>query len=147
MGPDLQEQEEMRPWQCITRPESLLPKVLKAKYFPKCDFLNAKPSQNMSYTWNNILKAGWILKKGGLWKIGNGEKINVWHDNRLPEQIGFKTWSVEDKRPPQKYVKDLILPILKSWNHGLINRLFLPFEAHRIIKILIINNNYPDEFY
>jgi hypothetical protein len=31
----------------------------------------------MSYTWNNILKAGWILKKGGLSKIGNGEKINV----------------------------------------------------------------------
>jgi hypothetical protein len=101
----------------------------------------------MSYTWNNILKAGWILKKGGLWKIGNGETIKIWQDNWLPEQVGFKPWSVEDKRAPQKLVKDLILPISKEWNHGLINRLFLPFEAHQIFKLPIINTNYPDEFF
>jgi hypothetical protein len=70
-------------WQCITKPDSLLSKVLKAKYFPKSDILHAKPSQNMSYTWNSILKASWILKKGGLWNIRNGENIKIWHDNWL----------------------------------------------------------------
>jgi hypothetical protein len=132
----------------ITKPDSLLSKVLKAKYFPKSDFLHAKPSHNMSYTWSSILKASWIFKNGGLWKIGNGESINVWHDNWLPEQVGHTIWSVEDKRAPQKLVKDLIiLPISKTWNNNLVNHLFLPFEANQIMNIPIINTIYLDKFY
>ncbi|KAK2435146.1 putative mitochondrial protein [Trifolium repens] len=134
-------------WQCITKPDTLLSKVLKAKYFPKSDILHVKPSQNMSYTWNSILKASWILKKGGLWKIGNGENINIWHDNWLPEQPGHKIWSVASTVAPQKLVKDLILPISKNWNTSLVKHLFLPFEATQILNIPIINTNYPDEFY
>jgi hypothetical protein len=44
-------------WKCITQPDSLLAKILKAKYHPKCDFLHAKPCQNMSYTWQSMQKA------------------------------------------------------------------------------------------
>jgi hypothetical protein len=55
--------------------------MYKAKYHPKDNFLNAKQSQNMSYTWRSILKASWVLKKGGLWTVGNGADINIWTDN------------------------------------------------------------------
>jgi hypothetical protein len=134
-------------WQCITRPESLLSRVLKAKYYPKSDFLHAKHTQNMSYTWTSILKAGWILKKGGLWKIGDGKTINIWQDNWLPDQEGYKSWSVPNDRCTQKYVNDLILPISKTWNNRLIHQLFLPFEAKQITTLPIINTAYPDEFY
>jgi hypothetical protein len=59
----------------------MLSRILKAKYYPKSDFLHAKPGQNISYTWRSIQKAGWILKKGGLWTVGNGKSINIWEDN------------------------------------------------------------------
>jgi hypothetical protein len=98
-------------WKCITQPESILSKILKVKYFPKCCFLQAKPSQNMSYTWRNIQQAGWILKKGGLWNVGNGKSINIWVDNWLPDQEGHKTWSVKKEGSNCDYVADLIHPL------------------------------------
>jgi hypothetical protein len=98
----------------------------------------------MSYTWTSILKAGWILKKGGLWKIGDGKTINIWQDNWLPDQEGYKSWSVPNDRCTQKYVNDLILPISKTWNNRLIQQLFLPFEAKQITTLPIIKTAYPD---
>jgi hypothetical protein len=41
-------------WKCITQPDSNLTRTLKAKYFPKCDFLHAKPNKIISYTWRSI---------------------------------------------------------------------------------------------
>jgi hypothetical protein len=38
-------------WRLITNPLSLVARMFKAKYFPKCDFLKAKQGQNMSYAW------------------------------------------------------------------------------------------------
>jgi ribonuclease HI len=134
-------------WQCFTRPDALLSRVLKAKYYPNCDFLKAKECQNMSYTWRSILNSSWILKKGGIWKIGDGETIDIWKDNWLPEQEGHKTWSLEPSGNPYKHVKDLILPISKTWNSNIISSLFQPFEAQQILNLPITNTSYPDEFY
>jgi hypothetical protein len=133
-------------WKCITQPDSLLSKSYKAKYHPKDKFLDAKPSQNMSYTGRSILNASWILKKGGLWTVGNGADINIWSDNWLPEQAGHKVWSKKNSNSPQVCVKDLILPISKSWNTRLINQLFYPFETNQILNIPIIDPDSQDEF-
>jgi hypothetical protein len=37
-------------WRLITNPNSLIARLFKAKYYPKCDFLDAKQAQNMSYS-------------------------------------------------------------------------------------------------
>jgi hypothetical protein len=58
-----------RGWKCITQPNSILTKALKAKYYPKCGFLQAKPGHNMSYTWSSIQRARWILKKRGAYGL------------------------------------------------------------------------------
>jgi hypothetical protein len=77
-------------WRIPTQPESLVTKVFKAKYFPTSNFLDASAGNNMSYTWRSILQARWILKRGCFWTIGNGEHVNIWKDNWLPSQNGFK---------------------------------------------------------
>jgi hypothetical protein len=64
-------------WRLITEPSSLIARIFKAKYYPNCDFLKAKQSQNTSYSWHSIIKASWILKKGCLWNIGDGKNINI----------------------------------------------------------------------
>jgi hypothetical protein len=50
-------------WRLINQPNSLVAQVLKAKYYPKDQFLKARPKQQMSYTWRSILKVSWVLKK------------------------------------------------------------------------------------
>jgi hypothetical protein len=50
-------------WRLLIYPQSLVARILKAKYYPNRDFLKAKQGQNMSYSWQSITKASWILKK------------------------------------------------------------------------------------
>ena len=54
---------------------SLLYRVLKAKYFPNGDFLNAALGSNPSYTWRSILSIQSIVKQGVCWRVGNGKDI------------------------------------------------------------------------
>ncbi|MCH84712.1 hypothetical protein A2U01_0005547, partial [Trifolium medium] len=58
-------------WRLITHPSSMVAQVLKAKYYPNAQFLQAQPKQNMSYSWRSILQASWVLKKGCFWTIGS----------------------------------------------------------------------------
>ena len=64
--------------------ESLVYKVLKAKYFPRSDFINASIGHNPSYTWRSIMAAQNLVKKGIRWRIGNGANVRVWMDKWLP---------------------------------------------------------------
>ncbi|KAK2383475.1 hypothetical protein QL285_070923 [Trifolium repens] len=100
---------------------------------------------DMSYTWSSIQRASWILKKGGLWTVGNGASINIWEDNWLPEQEGYKVWSQKKEGVTQNMVQDLIIPLSKSWNRGIITKLFYPVEAQQVLNIPITDINYQDE--
>jgi hypothetical protein len=78
-------------WRLITHPNSLVAKVLKAKYYPKDHFLKAKSKQHMSYTWRSILQASWVLKKGCYWSVGSGENIDIWEDNWIHQKGNSST--------------------------------------------------------
>jgi hypothetical protein len=52
--------------------------------------LEARPKQGMSYTWRSILSGIELLKKGMIWRIGDGENINIWHDPWLPNRNSRK---------------------------------------------------------
>jgi hypothetical protein len=78
-------------WRLINYPDSLVAQVLKAKYYPQDHFLQAKPKNQMSYSWKSILQARWILKKGCYWTIGKGETTNIWEDSWLHQKGNTKT--------------------------------------------------------
>lgn len=42
-------------WRILQYPELLAAKVLKAKYFLRCNFLEAKQSDSSSFLWSSIL--------------------------------------------------------------------------------------------
>ncbi|GAU36821.1 hypothetical protein TSUD_320580 [Trifolium subterraneum] len=102
-------------WRIATQPTLLVAKVLKAKYFPKSHFLEAKMGNIISYTWRSILHASWILKKDCYWTIGNGEQVNIWEDNWLPLQNGYKVWSPPWGSLNGSKVKELIDPDELTW--------------------------------
>ncbi|XP_024039324.1 uncharacterized protein LOC127898872 [Citrus sinensis] len=62
-------------WRLIQFPNSLVSKVLRARYFRSCSFLNAKPGSNPSFIWRSILWGRQVIQKGARWHIGNGSNI------------------------------------------------------------------------
>jgi hypothetical protein len=133
-------------WRCITQQTSLTAQILKAKYYPHSSFLQASiGSKNVSYTWRSIKKASWVLNKGGLWTVGNGETINIWQDNWLPRQNGHKVWSNQGNAN-QTWVKDLFVPNTKIWDRHIISSIFNHFEAEQITQIPTNGTISHDEF-
>lgn len=59
-------------WRILTNPDSLMARILEARYFPHGNFLQAKPGSRPSATWSSILKARTLLTKGLRIRIGNG---------------------------------------------------------------------------
>ncbi|KAA3474148.1 reverse transcriptase [Gossypium australe] len=64
-------------WHLITYPKSLLARVLKAKYYPLSDFLNAHLGNLPSLTWKSVWLAKGLLAKGLCWRIGKGDQISI----------------------------------------------------------------------
>jgi hypothetical protein len=77
-------------WRLQTNPTSLLGQSLKAKYFPNSDILHAQQGRYSSYAWQSIYKAISTIKRGSCWKVGNGNSINIWEDNWVVWQNGYK---------------------------------------------------------
>ena len=50
-------------WRLQLAQDSLVFQVLKAKYFPRCDFINAS-LHNPSYTWRSIMSAQELVNEG-----------------------------------------------------------------------------------
>ena len=65
-------------WRLLHNKTSLFYKVFKARFFPNSSLMEAANSRIGSYTWKSILRGRDIIQRGGLWRIGSGEKINSW---------------------------------------------------------------------
>ncbi|GAU09996.1 hypothetical protein TSUD_398290 [Trifolium subterraneum] len=132
-------------WRLITDPNSLVATVLKAKYFPHDQFLQAKQSYNASYSWQSIRKANWILKKGCYWFVGKGDKINIWEDRWIHPQAEGATWTQKPTNTNINKVSDLIDAQNHTWNSQIIRENFFPMEANKILDIPLTNSTEEDE--
>ena len=71
-------------WRLIDNPDSLCATILRAKYYPNGDLLNATLKKKASYTWQSIMGGVETLQLGYIWRIGNGHKVKIWYDAWLP---------------------------------------------------------------
>jgi hypothetical protein len=62
------------------KPDSLCARVLKAKYYPNGNLEDTVFSGNASSTWQAISYGLALLKKGLMWRVGNGQSIRIWRD-------------------------------------------------------------------
>lgn len=67
-------------WRLINESNSLVAKVLKAKYFPNCSFMEASFKNEASLCWKSIYNMREIFSRETRWQVGNGEKIKIWND-------------------------------------------------------------------
>ncbi|XP_019183638.1 PREDICTED: uncharacterized protein LOC109178457 [Ipomoea nil] len=74
-------------WRMLTKPDSLVARVYKARYFPKGTFFDAQIGNNPSFCWRSIMAAKSIICSGVRRRIGNGESALIWtHPWLLDEQ-------------------------------------------------------------
>ena len=64
-------------WRMKNNPNSLCHWVFKARFFPTCSILEAKDSDTGSYAWKSILSTRDVIRKGMVWRIGNGQNVRI----------------------------------------------------------------------
>lgn len=64
--------------------ESLCAKILRGQYFPTGDLLNCELKKDNSYTWQSVWTGTHTLKRGHIWRVGDGMKTNIWDDPWIP---------------------------------------------------------------
>ena len=77
-------------WRLLQYPNSLVSRVLQARYYKNSNFLSASIGSNASFIWKSILWGREVIKKGFRWRVGNGRNISVYKDNWLPRPDTFK---------------------------------------------------------
>ena len=129
-------------WRLIEEPESLCARVLRAKYFPFGDLLNAPLKKGSSFTWQSIWAGIQTFKKGHTWRVGNSENINVWEDEWLPGNHRRVFTQKGDNIYTR--VHELIDPVTNQWDVDLINQTFLEVDVQRILVIPLPTHDMDD---
>ena len=114
--------------------DSLCAQVLKARYFRNGNFMEASCPLRASYTWRSILHGRDLLRKRLIWRVGNGESINIMTDRWIPRDgcgipLGRKVQSNAMR------VCDLLLPHEKRWDKEKLRMLFYECDVVDILCI------------
>ncbi|KAA3476970.1 reverse transcriptase [Gossypium australe] len=129
-------------WRLINYPNSLLARVLKAKYYPSTDFLNARLGSLPSYTLKSIWATRDFLRKELGWRVGLGQNISIREDIWLPRPIRSRlNVNINEK---VKLVSDLIYAHSREWKADLIFNIFPTNLASIILQIPLAMEDHED---
>lgn len=95
-------------WRLWKTEDSITTWIMKAKYYSNCSVLDAQAGLKSSYAWKGIQSLCKPVKEGLIWRVGNGEKVQVWGSKWVPSPT---TYAVETPRKiiaPDSTVSELI---------------------------------------
>jgi hypothetical protein len=130
-------------WRLINEPESLCAQVLRAKYYPHGDILKAVPKSSSSFTWQSVLSGLATFKRGYIWRVGDGEKINIWTDPWIPSSPNKRIISSRGGAVYTK-VSELINPVSGQWDEELLRSLLSIVDVNRILQIPLHSRGFDD---
>ena len=130
-------------WRLTRHPHSLFGRVMKAKYFPTCDFLDAPLGNSNSYSWRSIWSSKALLKEGIVWRVGNGTNINIWDDPWLVDENGRFIMSA--RRDDYTTVSDLIDETHMEWKVAVVEEIFIDRDIKCILGIPLNLTTLQDE--
>ena len=131
-------------WRLLQNPNSLVFRILKAKYFPTQSFLEASVRGNASYLWRSICEAKESLKLGLCWRVGNGAHIKIWKDAWFLTNSYARVLSSVQVLDEDATVENLIDPVCMCWKEELIDKIFMANEAQAIKQIPLSLRRPPD---
>ncbi|KAK9938568.1 hypothetical protein M0R45_015297 [Rubus argutus] len=120
-------------WKLIHEPFSFWARVMKARYFPLCDFSLAVKGYRASWSWASLLEARDIILSGSSWQFGNGLSIRIWTDSWLPPPHEGSIVSIGNVPPNAPvFVNQLV-----DWQGGSWNlRSISPYLSPDILQLI-----------
>ncbi|GAU46064.1 hypothetical protein TSUD_401430 [Trifolium subterraneum] len=127
-------------WNVVQNPNTLVAKLIKARYFPRSSLFEAPLRYNPSFAWRSMWHARQILSLGCRWRIESGENIRVMHDPWLRGKVNKWVPSPQPAGVYQLSVRDLLLENYKAWNIAKVRNLFSGDVAERILETPLVNS-------
>lgn len=109
-------------WDTMHRPDKLWVQLVRDKYMDgqgRFDLFSS--SATASYGWRSISKLASALKKGMVWRIGNGQEVSLWNDTWLDR--GPLRDLLEEVPPALTNLKVADIIQDKEWNLPLLDEL------------------------
>jgi len=127
-------------WRLLMSPDSLVCKLLKARYFSSCGFLDAKLGSNPSYIWRSILTGQALLKEGVVRRIGDGTETLIWGVPWLADLDNPRLHTPPIHALAQGKVSGL-LNDMGNWDVDIVRDIFEPSDVPRILSTPVSTNN------
>ncbi|XP_071921851.1 uncharacterized protein [Coffea arabica] len=132
-------------WRLITKPNLLVSKVLRAKYFHRDSIFKCKVPKCSSWIWQSLMNVRDLVQKGTRKRIGNGKTTNIWEDIWIPGNEDGKVTSAMPQNCNIRRVDELISGF--RWNKPLVLRTFNQKDAVEILDIPISISGREDSNY
>ncbi|KAK6161362.1 hypothetical protein DH2020_004743 [Rehmannia glutinosa] len=119
-------------WRIIRNPNSLVARVLKARYFRHGDIMEASIGTKPSYIWRSLLWSRDLIKQGASWRIGNGEQTRIFRDHWVPSlnnSLRYTSGGLAEDDRVEKLIGD------GAWDEQMIRGNFLPYVADAIMSL------------
>lgn len=134
-------------WRLLTRPNSLVAKVYRARYYPHDTFLEAKIGHNPSFTWRSLLTAQDDIKKGVGRRVGRGDQTNVWWHPWLMDTINPYVVATPPPQLADMKVAELIKADRGVWDEDLVKEIVTERDVEIIMRMPIAETTIDDEWY
>lgn len=131
-------------WRLHKNPQSLIGRILKARYFARTDILDVGLVNNPSYTWKGIHTALGLVRKGVRWKVGGGTSVRIWGAPWLDSDTGFTITTPVVPNFEDIVVHDLFIPGTRQWDVELIDEVFNDIDSAKILRTSIAPTPVPD---
>ncbi|XP_019166949.1 PREDICTED: uncharacterized protein LOC109162719 [Ipomoea nil] len=133
-------------WRLLTKPESLVSRIFKARYYPKGSFFDACIGNNPSFCWRSIMAAQELICGGVRRRIGDGKATLIWDHPWLQDENNAKIITEKPPHLAQATVMGLMDQETDSWDHDILTDIFIPEDVTRILKIPV-SPDYEDMWY
>ncbi|KAL8124645.1 hypothetical protein AgCh_012338 [Apium graveolens] len=131
-------------WRCMSRPNLLVSRVLKARYFSDSSLLHAVKGNNSSTVWGGIWQVKELLKGGYRWVVGNGSDIIATKDHWLRDKNNFCVEDFHGYAGRSECVKSLFIPGTKIWDERKVKQLFMMVDAKAILATRVPHHEVED---
>ncbi|XP_019175595.1 PREDICTED: uncharacterized protein LOC109170919 [Ipomoea nil] len=134
-------------WRFLTRTNSFVSRVYKARYYPTTSFFQAEAGSNPSFVWRGLLEAKEVLRRGCRRSIGDGRGTKIGEVPWLPDVLNPYVITPLHESVTIAPVSSLLNVDGTGWDYDCVRDIFDARDAALIMKLPLSTRLPPDSWY